>query len=120
MAKKTSSKTGAAKKADKPKGKKANVVAKRPVKASSDKSAGEAVRKLLESPLVADLLAVGATAALAAIAEHGFGGKGEGKRTGKAIKQAGKAAATAMGRRLGSEFEEIKKASAKAKGGAAA
>ena len=125
MAKKTSSKTtGPAKKAAKPKpAKKAKpktkTVAKRPVRARSESSAGDAVRKLLESPLVADLLAVGATAALAAIAEHGFGGKGDGKRTGKAIKQAGKAAASAMGRRISSEFEEIKKASAKAKGGAA-
>ena len=63
---------------------------------------------------------MGATAALAASAEHGFGGKGEGKRTSKAIKQAGKAAASAMGRRLSTEFEEIKKASAKARGGAGA
>ena len=126
MAKKTSSKTtGPAKKTAKPKPAKkskpkAKTVAKRPARARSGGSASDAVRKLLESPLVADLLAVGATAALAAIAEHGFGGKGHTKGTGKAIKQAGKAAATAMGRRLGSEFEEIKKASAKAKGGAKA
>jgi len=124
MAKKTSTKTtGAARKAAKPKpAKKASpktkAGAKRPARARSDSPASDAVRKLLESPLVADLLAVGATAALAAIAEHGFGGKGEGKRTSKAMKQAGKAAATAMGRRLSSEFEEIRKASAKAKDGA--
>lgn len=124
MAKKASSKTnGSAKTAAKPKpvkNRKTRSVAKRPVQAKGDSSAGDAVRKLLESPLVADLLAVGATAALAAIAEHGFGGKGEGRRTSKAIKQAGKAAATAMGRRLGTEFDEIRKASAKVKDGAGA
>jgi hypothetical protein len=118
MAKKTSSKTaGPAKKKATTKSK---AVAKRPAKARTDSPASDAVRKLLESPLVADLLAVGATAALAAIAEHGFGGKGEGRRTSKAIKQAGKAAATAMGRRLSTEFDEIRKASAKAKAGGGA
>lgn len=124
MAKKASSKSaGAAKKPAKPKAaktggskSKAKAAAKRP-KAKSQ-GASDAVRKLLESPLVADLLAVGATAALAAIAEHGFGGKGEGRRTSKAVKEAGKAAATAMGRRLGTEFDEIRKV-AKAKAGAA-
>ena len=34
--------------------------------------AGEAFIKLLQSPLVAELVAVAATAALAALAEHGF------------------------------------------------
>ena len=123
MAKKTNSKTGAAKKPAKARtakkaGSKNTVVAKRPAKTRSQSGASDAVRKLLESPLVADLLAVGATAALAAIAEHGFGGgKGEARKASKAIKQAGKAAATAMGRRLSTEFDEIKKASAKAKAG---
>ena len=69
--------------------------------------------KLLQSPIVADLLAVGATAALAALAEHGFnrGGSQGGKRAGKAVKEAGKAAAAAIGRRLANEVEEIRKAS---------
>ncbi|HET7708920.1 MAG TPA: hypothetical protein VFK50_05215 [Sphingomicrobium sp.] len=116
MAKKASSKTGTAKapakaKAAKPKGSKSKAKAR-------SQGASDAVRKLLESPLVADLLAVGATAALAAIAEHGFGGKGEGKRTSRAVKEAGKAAAAAMGRRLGTEFDEIRKV-AKVKAGAA-
>ena len=68
--------------------------------------------KLLQSPIVADLLAVAATAALAALAEHGFnrGGAKEGKRAGKAVKEAGKAAAAAIGRRLANEVEEIRKA----------
>jgi len=83
-------------------------------------SMGEAFIKLLQSPLVADLVAVAATAALAALAEHGFTSRGDssgGKRAGKAVKEAGKAAAAAVGRRLSNELEEIKKAS---KGGAKA
>lgn len=81
-------------------------------------NAGEAFIKLLQSPLVADLVAVAATAALAALAEEGFGSRGSsrGKRAGNAVKQAGKAAAKAVGRRLTTEIDEIKKA-AKAKKG---
>ena len=84
-------------------------------------TAADAVVKLLQSPLVADLVAVAATAALAALAEQGFGSRGgtDKKRAGRAVKAAGKAAAAAVGRRLGTEFEEIRKAS-KAKRGAAA
>lgn len=87
---------------------------------SSD-STGDAFIKLLQSPLVADLVAVAATAALAALAEHGFSsrGAGEGRRAGRAVKEAGKAAAAAVGRRLSTEIEEIRKAS-KSKGRAAA
>jgi hypothetical protein len=77
---------------------------------------GEAFIKLLQSPLVADLLAVAATAALAALAEHGFSSRGasEGannKRAGRAVKEAGKAAAAAIGRRLSTEISEIRQAS---------
>jgi hypothetical protein len=75
---------------------------------------GDALIKLLQSPLVAELVAVAATAALASLAEHGFtsgGGGSRGKRAGKAVKEAGKAAAAAIGRRLGNEFEEIRNAS---------
>jgi hypothetical protein len=81
---------------------------------------GEAFIKLLQSPLVAELVAVAATAALASLAEQGFtsGSDGSrGKRAGKAVKAAGKAAAAAVGRRLGTEIDEIRKA---AKGGAKA
>lgn len=81
---------------------------------------GEAFVKLLQSPLVAELVAVAATAALASLAEHGFTSGGEasrGRRAGKAVKAAGKAAAAAVGRRLGTEIDEIRKA---AKGGAKA
>jgi hypothetical protein len=75
--------------------------------------AGEAFIKLLQSPLAAELVAVAATAALAALAEHGFTNSdgGRGKRAGKAVKEAGKAAASAVGRRLGTEIDEIRKAS---------
>jgi hypothetical protein len=85
----------------------------------SDEGMGEAFIKLLQSPLVAELVAVAATAALAALAEQGFtsGDGSRGKRAGKAVKAAGKAAAAAVGRRLGSEIDEIRKA---ATGGAKA
>ena len=83
-------------------------------------SAADMLLKLLESPLVADLLAVGATAALAALAEHRYSARsGEGKGAKRALKGAVKAAAAAMGRRIANEFDEIKK-SAKAKRGEAA
>jgi hypothetical protein len=85
---------------------------------------GEAFIKLLQSPLVADLVAVAATAALAALAEQGFTRSGNdssrGKRAGKAVKGAGRAAAAAIGRRLSNELEEIKQASKNAKRGARA
>jgi hypothetical protein len=79
--------------------------------------ASEAFIKLLQSPLVAELVAVAATAALAALAEQGFtsGAGTRGKRAGTAVKAAGKAAAAAIGRRLGTEMEEIRNA-AKAAG----
>ncbi len=81
---------------------------------------GEAFIKLLQSPLVADLLAVAATAALAALAEHGFSKSGAGgKRAGRAVKEAGKAAAAAIGRRLGNEIDEIRSAAKAVKGAAA-
>ena len=89
----------------------------------SGPDAGEMFIKLLQSPLVAELVAVAATSALAALAEHGFtsgGGGTRGKRAGKAVKEAGKAAAAAVGRRLSNEIDEIKKASAGSKGGAKA
>jgi hypothetical protein len=75
---------------------------------SGDMTASEALVKLIESPLVADLLAVGATAALAAIASHKFSGA---RSSGGAVKAAGKAAASAMGRRISTEVEEIRKVS---------
>jgi hypothetical protein len=85
--------------------------------------ASEAFVKLLQSPIVAELVAVAATAALASLAEHGIssgGGGSRGKRAGKAVKEAGKAAAAAVGRRLGNEFDEIRKAADATKTGAKA
>lgn len=86
---------------------------------SADANMGDAFIKLLQSPLAAELVAVAATAALAALAEQGFTSSGgsRSKRAGKAVKEAGKAAAAAVGRRLGNELDEIRKA-AKTKGGA--
>ena len=83
-------------------------------------TAADALLKLLESPLVADLLAVGATAALAALAEHRYSSRsGESAGAKRALKGAVTAAAAAMGRRIATEFDEIKKA-AKAKAAEAA
>lgn len=81
--------------------------------------ASDAFIKLLQSPLVAELVAVAATAALASLAEHGFTSSDASrrKRAGRAVKEAGKAAAAAVGRRLSNEIDEIKKA---AKGSAKA
>jgi hypothetical protein len=79
--------------------------------------AGEAFIKLLQSPLVAELLTVAATAALAALAEQGFSrnGAGDQRRAGRAVKAAGKAAAAAIGRRLATEVDEIRRAAREAK-----
>jgi hypothetical protein len=86
---------------------------------------GDAFIKLLQSPLVAELVAVAATTALATLAEQGFSSRGggggtTGKRAGRAVKAAGKAAAAAVGRRLGTEIDEIRKAAKSAKDGAKA
>jgi len=78
---------------------------------NSGNTAADALLKLLESPLVADLVAVGATAALAALAEHRYSSRsGAGAGAKRALKGAVTAAAGAMGRRLATEFDEIKKA----------
>jgi hypothetical protein len=93
---------------------------KRTDESDSGNSASDALLKLLESPLVADLLAVGATAALAALAEHRYSSRsGSGPSAKRALKGAVTAAAAAMGRRISTEFDEIKKA-AKAKSAEAA
>lgn len=87
------------------------------VKRSGGGDVSEGFIKLLQSPLVADLVAVAATAALAALAEHGFSNRGTGKgsKPARAVKEAGKAAAAAIGRRLGTEIDEIRKVSKAAK-----
>ena len=125
MAKKATS-TGARAKSARKGGSKtpARAVALRSSGGAQD-SMGDAFIKLLQSPLVADLVAVAATAALASLAEQGFsnragGGGSTGKRAGRAVKAAGAAAAAAIGRRLGTEIEEIRKATKETKAGAKA
>jgi hypothetical protein len=66
-------------------------------------NASDTLWKLAEHPLIGELLAVGATAAVAALAEQGSGKK---HRSSKTVKAAGKAAAAAIGARLISEFTE--------------
>jgi len=84
-------------------------------------TAADALIKLIESPLVADLLAVGATAALAAIAESRYSRREDDqRRAARTLKAAATAAAAAMGRRLATEVEEIQKAAKKARAGEAA
>lgn len=79
-------------------------------KSASD-TAGDAFIKLLQSPLVAELVAAAATAALAALAQEGMSRSGSrASRSGNAVKRAGKAAAKAIGDRLSTEIDEIKKA----------
>jgi hypothetical protein len=112
----TSSGSKAGARSDKKAGKAGSAVARRSSPDSGSRSRsqegmGEAFIKLLQSPLVAELVAVAATAALAALAEHGFttADGSRGKRAGKAVKEAGKAAAAAVGRRLGNEIDEIRR-----------
>jgi hypothetical protein len=71
------------------------------------------IADLIDHPLVADLLAVGAMAAVAAIADHNVKTRTgeEEKGSSKAVKAAGKAAAAAVGKRLMTEVDAIKKAS---------
>ena len=71
------------------------------------------IAKLIDHPLVADLLAVGAMAAVAAIADHSVKSRtGESEKgSSRAVKAAGKAAAAAVGKRLLTEVDAIKKAS---------
>ena len=95
--------------ATKPKSPARAVVRRGASSSGTEKGAVDALLKLLESPLVADLLAVGATAAVAALTEHRSNRKGAG--TSKTVLRAvATAAAAAIGRRLTSEFEEIRNA----------
>lgn len=99
----------------------ARAIAKRSASNDQGFDATDAFLKLLQSPLVADLLAVAATAALAALAEYGFNRDGGDKRRGgRAVKEAGKAAAAAIGRRLANEVDEIRSVARRAKENAGA
>lgn len=82
---------------------------------SETNGAADALIKLIESPLVAELLAVGASAALAALTAERFGRRDEERGTRRALKTAAKSAAAAMGHRLSTEIEEIRKAAKKSK-----
>ena len=79
-------------------------------KAKSGPGAADAFVNLLQSPLVADLVAAAATAAIGALAAKNASG-GDAKASGNAVKAAGKAAATAIGRRLTEEVDAIRKSS---------
>jgi hypothetical protein len=75
-------------------------------------NAADALWKLADNPLIGEMLAIGAGAAVAALAESGIAGKGKNKKiSSKAIKGAGKAAAAAIGARLVSEFTGLAKPS---------
>ncbi len=87
-------------------------------KTSKAQSSYDALARMAEHPIVADLIAIGATAAVTAIAA-GMSSK-SGKTSGKAVKDAGKAAAAAIGARLMTEFKAVKTSAADAKAKAAA
>ena len=110
MAKKT-------KKSDKPESgltikvtaQKAGKKAKKAKKAKIEANGFEKLVNLADHPLVADVLAAGALAAVAAFAESGLASKKNAKSasdgtSAKAVKTAGKAAAAAIGARLIAEF----------------
>ena len=84
-------------------------------KSKSGKSAKgfDALSRFAENPIVADLIAIGATAAVTAIAS-GMSSKSN-KTSGNAVKDAGKAAAAAIGARLMTEFQAVKDSAAEAK-----
>src|SRR5687768_3708243 len=74
---------------------------------SSTAKGVDALWKLAEHPLVSELLAIGATAAVATIAGQTAGKTAKGKKKGAskaALTAAGTAAAAAIGERLISEF----------------
>lgn len=86
---------------------------KKAKKSSKSTGAADVVFKLAEHPIVAELIAIGATAAVAAIAK-GSADK-SGKSNTRAVKDAGKAAAAAIGARLVDEFKAVKQSAEAAK-----
>jgi len=84
----------------------------KPESKSKRSSSFDNFAKLVDHPLLADLLAAGALAAVAVIAEHKFGDKNQ--SSSKAIKTAGKAAAAAIGKKLLGEFGMVADAASKA------
>jgi hypothetical protein len=90
---------------------------KQPARATTTEtgmSASDALFGLLESPLVADVLAAGAAAALASFTHHRLTRRRD-SNSKQALKDAAKAAATAMGARLSEELDEILESSKKTK-----
>ncbi len=80
-------------------------------KASKKNDGFDGLAKLVDHPLVADLLAAGAIAAVTAIAQHQMG---KGASSSKMVKSVGKAAATAMGLRLMGDLTAVGGAAADA------
>ncbi|MCY7338777.1 MAG: hypothetical protein LH465_02300 [Sphingomonas bacterium] len=76
---------------------------------SERKSALDGLAKLVDHPMVADLLAAGALAAVTVIAEQQLA-KGKHSSSSKMVKDAGKAAAAAIGKKLMGDFGVIKDA----------
>lgn len=104
--KKRSAKAEAGSGASKPKG------GKKAKKASSaSHSAVDALAKLAEHPIVADLIAIGATAAVTTIAASL--NRKSGKTSTHAVRDAGKAAAAAIGQRLMDEVKAVRAATKK-------
>lgn len=75
-------------------------------------SALEALARLADHPMIGDLLAAGAVAAVAAIAEQQLDRNRP--ASSKIVKSAGKAAAAAIGKKLMGEFGAIKEAATEA------
>lgn len=81
---------------------------------SESMSAADAIAGILESPLVAEIIAAGAAAALAALTQQAISRRGEGGAK-RALKEAAKAAGVAMGTRITAEFGEIMESAKRAR-----
>ena len=103
-------------KAAKPKTKASSGAKRKQAPRNETAGAREALVGLLETPLVAEVIAAGAAAALATLTQQALSRRADGG-TAKSLKLAAKAAATAMGTRLATEFDEIVRASKEAEGG---
>jgi hypothetical protein len=77
-------------------------------------NAADALIGLLESPLVADLLAAAISAAAATAIEHKLK---KGRGTKSLVRAVGAASAAAVGKQLAAELKEMRKAGKPAKGG---
>jgi hypothetical protein len=84
----------------------------RAAKAESGMSASDALVGLLESALVADVIAAGAAAALASFTHYRLTRRRD-SNSKQALKDAATAAAAAMGARLSDEWDEILESSKK-------